>query len=351
MPLNNRCSVCHNAMWYTYPMHKHHSLLSIIVLSYVLSLSAWFALRLLFFDTLWWLALLNTAALALFLPLPLLLLPALWRRHWPLVSSLTIPALIFANLYGPLFVPSFPPRAPSPSTSITVMTFNVLWNNRDSAALQQAITSAQADILGVQEVTPKRAEWLAYTFAATYPYTAFRVDGPYAGVGILSRYPITQVTRFALPPRDLALRVVLDVAGTPLHVLVVHFSANRAFTTPLPRLAEVTSQHYTRQADEVQRVIAELQSVRSPHLVLCDCNLSETSQAYAELANTLHDSFREAGWGLGLTLRAKGVPFAVERIDYIWHSPDIAATYAYVGPDGGSDHGSVIARLRIPQDR
>src|SRR5687768_10802441 len=54
---------------------------------YAALISIWLALRGLASDRLWWLALLNTDALMLFVPLAALLALALWRRHTPLVMA------------------------------------------------------------------------------------------------------------------------------------------------------------------------------------------------------------------------------------------------------------------------
>lgn len=176
---------------------------------------------------------------------------------------------------------------------------------------------------------------------------AFRVDGPEAGVGLLSRHPIVEVTRFDLPPRNLALHAVVEVEGTLLHVLVVHLSPNRALSTPPPHTAAVARLSYALRAAEVQRVLDELRDVTGPRLVLCDCNMTETSAAYAHMATVLRDSFHEAGWGLGLTSEGPGVPLLVQRVDYVWHSPELTAETARVGPAGGSDHRPVVARLAL----
>lgn len=58
-------------------------------------------------------------------------------------------------------------------------------------------------------------------------------------------------------------------------------------------------------------------------------------------------SFPSAGWGFGHTARMAHIPFPLLRIDYIWHTADLAARRAYVGPDVGSDHRPVIAELQL----
>ena len=59
-------------------------------------------------------------------------------------------------------------------------------------------------------------------------------------------------------------------------------------------LATATSSAYARRAAEVDRLTDELRGLDAPALLLCDCNLTETSQAHAGLQALLADSFREA---------------------------------------------------------
>lgn len=76
-----------------------------ITIGYTLLVVVWLALRNAFFDGLWWLALLNTFALALFLPLATLLPLALWQRLYWLLAALAVPLIAFAWLYGSLLLP------------------------------------------------------------------------------------------------------------------------------------------------------------------------------------------------------------------------------------------------------
>jgi endonuclease/exonuclease/phosphatase family metal-dependent hydrolase len=69
-----------------------------------------------------------------------------------------------------------------------------------------------------------------------------------------------------------------------------------------------------------------------------------------------HDSYREAGWGLGFTFPANG-PYATSvfqwipplvRLDYIFHDAAFEAVEARVWPtSGGSDHLPVFAALAL----
>ena len=109
------------------------------------------------------------------------------------------------------------------------------------------------------------------------------------------------------------------------------------------RVAAATSDAFTRRAAEVAFLQAKLRGLSEPALLLCDCNLTDTSQAHAELGAFLSDSFREAGWGLRNTNDASILP--MQRIDYVWHSAGLVATMAGVGQAGGSDHLPVVVHL------
>src|SRR5262245_8220686 len=101
----NRWSIgaCHMTHYHALP--KARSFLSLLGWSYVCGILLWFGLRLFFFDGPWLLALLNTIAFYLFLPLAFLLPMALLRRRWRLLFGLIAPCAIFATLFGPLLLP------------------------------------------------------------------------------------------------------------------------------------------------------------------------------------------------------------------------------------------------------
>jgi endonuclease/exonuclease/phosphatase family metal-dependent hydrolase len=83
--------------------------------------------------------------------------------------------------------------------------------------------------------------------------------------------------------------------------------------------------------------------------------MTDLMAAYEKLTTTLRDVHRERGWGLGHTFlipRGFGFPsdvnLPVQRIDYIFHSPDIDATDSQVlSGEGGSDHLPVMAQFDL----
>jgi vancomycin resistance protein VanJ len=318
-----------------------------ITLCYSAGILLWSIARLIYADQIWWLALLNTVALWLFFPLLFIAALVLATRHWRSLLALAVPSGIFCLLYGPLLLPRLTPLPAEPTTKLRVMTFNILYQTSTPDQLEQLLNQTQPDLVGLQEVNQLLALQLPKELTARYPFQAFDVDGPEAGVALLSRYPIIAAEPFALPPRNLALRTTIDLNGTAVTVLVAHLSPNRLFSTPPPELPATTTAFYSHQNLEITDLLAALPPAEQPALLLCDCNMTDTSAAYGRLATTLTDSFREAGWGLGLSFRLAPFPLPLQRIDYIWHSAPFVATNAFVGPDSGSDHLPVVGEFSL----
>jgi vancomycin resistance protein VanJ len=315
--------------------------------AYTLLIVLWLLLRWLFFDALWWLALINTVAEYLFLPLPLLLAAGLWRRRWRVLLGLSLPAIAFGALFGALFLPKLPDRPAERTHALTAMTFNVLTTNKDAAAIVGAIRAANPDVVGFQELTRARKAAISAALAADYPYHTLVPPERFPAIGLMSRFPIEQVDPVSLPPLHFALHAILRVDGVRLHVFVVHLSPNGFGRNLVDQYAALAGERYAQRQAEVVRLEQEFRALREPALLLCDCNLTDTSQAYAQLTTFLSDSFREAGWGFGHSSFSRRAPFLAQRLDYIWHSDGLTAIEAVVGPDGGSDHRPVVVRLAL----
>jgi endonuclease/exonuclease/phosphatase (EEP) superfamily protein YafD len=322
------------------------SLFSHLSWLYVGLIALWLVLRAIFFDQIWWLALLNTCAFYLFLPLPALLPASVWRRHWALVVGLSILTAIFFAWFGTLVLPK-PSSLHTSDATITVMTFNVLTSNKDTDALVQAIHAAQPDILGIQELTSGKRAALSAGLHHELPYNTFDSPNSFGNVGLMTRFPIEIAQPITLPTTQPALYARLRAHGQQLHVFVAHLTPNHLFKNSAIDLETAASHAFARRAAEIAFLRNELHRVGEPALLLCDCNLTDTSQAYAELSSFLSDSFRDAGWGLRNTNYASYISLPLQRIDYVWHSAGLSTITAVVGQAGGSDHLPVVVGLKF----
>lgn len=307
---------------------KFSTLVSRISWGYVILFTLWILSRLLFFDRFWWLGLINTVALYLFVPLVLLLPLALLWRQWRVLLGLGFPLGVFIAFYGSLFLPQLPVVVSSEpgQLEITATTFNMLFSNNDYDEIGRMIKANAPDIVGIQEVPPNGdAVWIK-RFSLEYPYYAFRPVEEGHNVGIISRFPIKDVTMLSNPPMRRALSATVNVnkgrVTKSLQVIVSHLTPNY----PSNEFIKFAREWYTRRANEVTYLRGLIQQRRLPTIMLCDCNYVDTSQAYARTREVMQDSFREVGRGFGHTMR--GQFFRPGRIDFIWYTKELKPTDA-----------------------
>lgn len=320
-------------------------LIATLCVSYALLIAAWLAARALWFDAWWPLALLNTFALYLFMPLALVWPLALLTRWRWLILTTTLPALVFLYFFGGRFLPNVAFGLSGPT--VKAMTLNVWWRNQDHAAQVAAIRAADADLIGFQEFTDQHHAALAQALAPDYPYQYYRPHPYITSVALFSRYPIESAEAMELPPLNFALHAVVNVEGRRLHVLVAHLSANNMLNFPREQFVGLVKERYAYRSAETARLAELLRGLNEPAVLMCDCNLADTSQAYANLASAATDSFVEAGWGFGHSLSIEAVDFPIQRIDYVWHTAGLVALEADVGQPTGSDHLPVWATLQF----
>jgi len=306
---------------------------------YAVLMLTYLALRLFSGDRLWPVALLNNFTPWILLPaLPVLILLLTARRWWR--AALTGPGVAALMwLYGGLFLPNPPPppcAASDGCTALTVMTYNTGCGLIEPDDLIAVLRDSEADIIALVEVTADEVPLLNAALAEVYPYRVLYGYG-IPGIGLLSRYPILEHELFDLSTHAFPyLRARLDVEGRPLTVIAAH---------PPPGLEGLRAYRIPGTPDFP--LLADAAVSDGPTLLIGDLNTSDQSENYQRLAEAgLQDSFREAGWGLGLTFPASGANMpSLVRIDYIWHTPGFHAVRAWTGPDAGSDHLPVTAQL------
>lgn len=232
------------------------------------------------------------------------------------------------------------------------MTYNVGNGMARPDPLLTMLRGSGADVVGLQEVDPAQADAIAADLADRYPYRAL-IPAGFSGVGVLSRYPVTDVRQIDLYQGrpDLVARVETD--DVRLTVGVLHL--------PLQRL-RWSGLTIDRTARAQLRALTTVALRTPPTVLLGDFNMSPGNQYYRRLAAMgFRDAFQVAGTGHGATLpRRLGQsrrfhhhleclplwPFL--RFDYIWYSAPLCAKRAWVGHDAGSDHPPVLTHLTLP---
>jgi vancomycin resistance protein VanJ len=294
-----------------------------------------------------WPGVLRELTLYVFVPVPCLLLAAvLLRSRWTLALML-LPLAVFAWFYGPQFLPRAPAEPPAPS--FRVLTFNAGGNEGGGQAepLVRLLRAECADVVTLQEIPSRTLEILAVTLREEYPFQVGTRD-----TATLSRFPLLDVTEFRLD-EDGYWNQDLEVEIDGLLVRLINVHVRRPASGVSLRRVWSWARNYNadwRDA-QVEALTRQIRMAEGPQLVTGDFNQTDWSPSYGLVAAELRDSYREVGWGfghtfpshLGWTQREASVPLL--RIDYIFHSPDLVARSARVGPASGSHHLPVIVDL------
>ena len=223
-------------------------------------------------------------------------------------------------------------------TTFTVMTYNVGNGLARPERLARLLRESDADLIGLQELTPDQAATLGPELRCDYPYQSLHGAG-IPGKGLLSRYPVLDATLLDLHPGRPDLRARLKVNGERLQFLVAH--------PPPPRLHR-RGVKPTPYAQAQLGALLKLAQSGEPTVLLGDFNMRDTHTPYDDLVQAgLIDAFRAVGrQGHTFPLRRGSLPLRpLLRLDYIWHTPHLRALDARIGPDGGSDHLPVLAKL------
>lgn len=326
--------------------------ISLLTGGYALALLIFLLLRLIFADSLWWLALLANFTPFYFAPFLVLLPLALLIRAKRGVLLMLPFALVGAVWFGRLYLPKPATQAPDDATMLKVVSFNVWYGNNDLAKAADWLRTMQADVVTIIELPETWAEGVP-SLLDVYPeqFTVTSAPGSAWDSAILSRHPVLSFEQIDLGDGDIPqFRAVLDVdRHHQIAVYGIHlYVPARGRNTPFDIYNE------TGRNVQIRSLLANLEREKLPYIVMGDFNMSDQSLVYNELTAMLTDSFHEAGNGLGASwplLKSRGgfaalLPQLV-RIDYIWHSADFRALDAALGPYPGSDHLPVYATLAL----
>lgn len=275
---------------------------------------------------------------------PLLLAGALRRRSASAAVALLLPVAVWLNLFGGLLGDRSHP-GDAPAGALVVVSHNVGADNPDPAGTARALAASGADVLALEELTPRARGVYEEELAEEYPHHT--VMGT---VGLWSRLPLSDarpvdIAMDAGPlgeakPEEVTMvynRALCATVATergPLTVYAVHLGSVRL----LPR-----SGFWTDGRDRNAQALAEaLAAERAERVVLLgDLNGTVDDRVFDGITAHLDPVHDTAGEGFGFTWPAA---FPVARIDHILVR-GVEAESSRVLPATGSDHLPVAASL------
>lgn len=285
-------------------------------------------------------------AILLFLSLPLLLL-CLLVRLWQNALLLLIPVIAFVLTYGLLLLPRGDPTAQVPAP-ISVLTFNLQARTEEDGIDEfiDIITAADADVVGVQELSRDVAAEFHDELADLYPYRAlYPQDNPHVGMGLLSRYPILARNFWRNQELEATLghmRVRLDINGRSIIVYNTH---------PVPAFSFERRLNVQPHSAEISILLERAAEENAPVLLMGDFNMTPEFDEYVAVTERYQDAFYQAGaMGYGFTFpNGNQLPLPpIVRLDYVFYDEHFQALEAFVwSRSGPSDHLPLFARLSL----
>ena len=229
-----------------------------------------------------------------------------------------------------------------PPPALEVMAYNVLFKGADDTKTLQAIAEESPDVLCITELTTPFAKKFDARFPTQYPHRKLVPKPGATGVGIYSRYPLTAVDAFPLPPYQRAtLHATIDWNGNKLDAVCLHL------TPPKVDGYKLKSWNDEKRRTEGAHLVKRLgKNGPRPTLVLGDFNEDLDGPALTALQTI---GFKPACsgtcWGTFPGPALSAVP-AIFHIDHIT-GRGVTFSDARTVRAGGSDHYPVSATLRL----
>lgn len=287
-----------------------------------------------------WIPIVNRLLLALAAAVPYLVLGAPVAAvlfgtvgNWPLAAVAVATTAAAAVVQIPLFR-----RAKAPSgTALRFLSANLRYGRAEAEPVVR-YAEESADIVALQELTPAALARLeAAGLDRLFPYRALREMDEPGGVGIWSRYPITDIRiddGFWLGM--LAVTVQLPGAGSATTVMTVHLSA------PWPDPLQGWRDDLARLADTLLKAA---QASSGPVLLAGDLNATPDMREFRRLLRQgYRDAGAQAGAGVVRTHPADIVAPPVFAVDHILTRGYVATSVRTLQVPG-SDHRALLAQL------
>jgi vancomycin resistance protein VanJ len=226
--------------------------------------------------------------------------------------------------FGPGLV-SIPAAPPLPEeTIVRFLSWNLAGGASAAGGIVAELRETEVDVVALQELTPEHAATIRAdpVLTARFPYMALEPRGGSDGVGMLSRYPMAEVT----DQRNPALQVVgLELPDQRLTVMNAHAVAPRFRYEELPALPlGFDPAERDRDIQRIREAIDSELAAASRLVVVGDFNVTDREPGFSDLSDGLWDAHLDVGQGTGSTWRPNEiafVPFGVLRIDYLLGGP------------------------------
>ncbi len=268
------------------------------------------------------------------------------------LAGLLAAALTAAAFFLPLQAAgdAEPQAASAPAKTFTVASYNINYGNPNLKAVVEAIALSKADLVCLQETTPASERYLRAALGRTYRYMDFRHAGGAGGLGFLSSSAFRHVKYIPRKHGWFGSWVVkVKLGGSEVQLAAVHLMpTDLRRAEGFRQAARIFLEREAARLSEIRHIHANLER-QVPTILLGDFNTVSGFATVQFLAGQgFADSFASVTeqpdahptwhWRHGQTEWKY-------RLDYIFHTGDLATTASKVVPSEGSDHYLLVSRL------
>jgi endonuclease/exonuclease/phosphatase (EEP) superfamily protein YafD len=290
--------------------------------------------RVVAFDELRVLMLVDAYALWALLPALPIAVAAWCSRAWPLALAATVVVLahlawVLPTTARTVEVTAEARRAPH----VRVVSANLRFHNPEHRAMLRELAGYDADVLALQEVTP---DWWAAIarspLVRSHPHVARRLRWDPGGTAVLSKRPLRDVR-------------VQEAGGWPILSATTRLGGRDVRLVDVHVAAPHTSFGRNRRARA--RVNGIVERLPRPRLVVGDFNASPYNRWPAQLRDLgLRDAHEAVGRPFAWTWQSRA-PLPPPLIDHVFADPALVALRVTEGEGPGSDHRPVVADLAV----
>ena len=221
------------------------------------------------------------------------------------------------------------------TVSLKLMQANVLKSNQNYQSVLKTIAEINPDVLVVQELTPGFKD-AASSLEHSYPYSRVEARIGGGGMGVFSRYPMTDIQVLTLDQSShIALLARLDIAGRSVALLGLHP------TTP------ITREKFRNRTVQFERAALLMSGINGPRILIGDLNTTMWSPYFSDLVRESGLRDTRVGFGINTSWPVPVPGFLRIPIDHCLLSDDFQVTSVEVGSSIGSDHLPLVVTARF----
>jgi len=221
---------------------------------------------------------------------------------------------------------------------LRLISANILFNNPDVGNLGRDLTSTDADVILLQEVSMENFARLRMSgLFEAYPYQVWNDLRTIYSSAILSRLPIASEKAIDVAGQRMGQATIVTAAGT-VRLINVHTMAPDSRSRAVQWQAQLAG-------------LAQLRDDRFRAVIMAgDFNATSDHAPFVELTRSgWRDAFGEAGRGTGATWpQWKGPVMPMMRLDHVLVDDGVTVTSAEVQANRGSDHRRLAVELALP---